>query len=543
MSMELGPYSNFHELNQDWFLNEFNKVLAEWAAMNKSFNDLNEAFNNLHDYVHDYFKNLNVQEEINNKLDEMASSGELSLILANYIRLIHSFIYLSDMVATNLKNGDIAITCNTSQNILDGGCKYVITNIKKSYSVQLANGLYANFIGDRFKTTCCNSPNGSDITSLMVDALTDFDTFLFYGNNYTITSKFNKKTLIGSATTKQAFENVIQTPDVTGLTLTESNTVIDVCSNGIFTINAKRNIISGCVFQGADSGIKYVPIKGGWEGENTVKESYFVSCDVGIEFKYLYSTSMGDGYITDNIFVRCKNSIKCEQIFGYIISRNHDYSNGMILNSASCLIQDNYMDCGGNTAIEISVANYCMITGNLFVCTTPETTEKDLVHVIPSSSASSIVCGNNIVSNGKGFNLFNFDGYTPGAISNNFSRVGDVYSNNTIFKNYLGAKIYKNLADGEKYPTFDMTYDGINVSYNIEWEGTQSSATDVLITLPIAPSKILYTSVPSYTTGNEFVTSIARIDTSGRVTVYGTGNLLKTVYLNITFNRSEYTES
>ena len=61
MSMELGPYSNFHELNQDWFLNEFNKVLAEWAAMNKSFNDLNEAFNNLHDYVHDYFKNLIVE--------------------------------------------------------------------------------------------------------------------------------------------------------------------------------------------------------------------------------------------------------------------------------------------------------------------------------------------------------------------------------------------------------------------------------------------------------------------------------------------------
>lgn len=82
MSMELGPYSNFHELNQDWFLNEFNKVLAEWAAMKKSFSSLNEAFNNLHDYVHDYFKNLNVQAEIDNKLNEMANNGELTNLIS-----------------------------------------------------------------------------------------------------------------------------------------------------------------------------------------------------------------------------------------------------------------------------------------------------------------------------------------------------------------------------------------------------------------------------------------------------------------------------
>ena len=54
MSMELGPYTNFHELNLDWFLDEFNKVLAEWADMNKRFSDLNAAFNDLSNYVHDY---------------------------------------------------------------------------------------------------------------------------------------------------------------------------------------------------------------------------------------------------------------------------------------------------------------------------------------------------------------------------------------------------------------------------------------------------------------------------------------------------------
>ena len=82
MSMEnLGPYSNFHELNQDWFLNEFNKVIAQWKAMQKNFDNLQDAFNDLKNYVKDYFKNLNVQDEINKKLDDMIKDGTLSEII------------------------------------------------------------------------------------------------------------------------------------------------------------------------------------------------------------------------------------------------------------------------------------------------------------------------------------------------------------------------------------------------------------------------------------------------------------------------------
>ena len=84
MSMELGPYTNFHELNQDWFLSEFNKILKEWEDMNKSFTSLNQAFKDLHDYVHNYFKNLDVQKEIDKKLDEMAKNGSLYEIIKKY---------------------------------------------------------------------------------------------------------------------------------------------------------------------------------------------------------------------------------------------------------------------------------------------------------------------------------------------------------------------------------------------------------------------------------------------------------------------------
>nr|DAF35133.1 MAG TPA: rhamnogalacturonase A [Caudoviricetes sp.] len=78
MSMEnLGPYTNFHELNQDWFLNEFNKLVEQWKAMQKNFDNLQDAFNDLKSYVQDYFKNLDVQDEINNKLNDMFNKGLL----------------------------------------------------------------------------------------------------------------------------------------------------------------------------------------------------------------------------------------------------------------------------------------------------------------------------------------------------------------------------------------------------------------------------------------------------------------------------------
>lgn len=86
MSMEnLGPYSNFHELNQDWFLNEFNKIIEQWKAMQKNFDNVQDAFNDLKNYVQDYFKNLDVQDEINNKLDDMYNNGLFEVLLNKFV--------------------------------------------------------------------------------------------------------------------------------------------------------------------------------------------------------------------------------------------------------------------------------------------------------------------------------------------------------------------------------------------------------------------------------------------------------------------------
>lgn len=62
-----------------------NDVIASQNEVQNVTEQTVEAFNNLYDYVNNYFENLDVQEEIDNKLDEMAEDGTLESILAKVV--------------------------------------------------------------------------------------------------------------------------------------------------------------------------------------------------------------------------------------------------------------------------------------------------------------------------------------------------------------------------------------------------------------------------------------------------------------------------
>lgn len=62
-----------------------NELVESVNHQNETIDDYIEQFNELHDYVHDYFDNLDVQEEINHKLEDMASDGSLSNLIEPYI--------------------------------------------------------------------------------------------------------------------------------------------------------------------------------------------------------------------------------------------------------------------------------------------------------------------------------------------------------------------------------------------------------------------------------------------------------------------------
>lgn len=65
--------------------NEINKVINSQNDLGQQVVNLTDAFIALQDYVDNYFENLDVQEEIDNKLDDMVEDGTLQTIVNNYV--------------------------------------------------------------------------------------------------------------------------------------------------------------------------------------------------------------------------------------------------------------------------------------------------------------------------------------------------------------------------------------------------------------------------------------------------------------------------
>lgn len=79
-----------------------NKVICYLKEIGELSESTAAAFKELKDYVDNYFKNLDVQEEINNKIDEMYRDGTLTEIIDNI------FASLQDQISKNKL--DIALT-------------------------------------------------------------------------------------------------------------------------------------------------------------------------------------------------------------------------------------------------------------------------------------------------------------------------------------------------------------------------------------------------------------------------------------------------
>ena len=79
------PYLDTRDINLDWLLKNMKTVVQQWAeyqiSMNTQFSNLSQAFDALKQWIDEYFDNLDVSAEIEQKLDRMAVSGELGYIM------------------------------------------------------------------------------------------------------------------------------------------------------------------------------------------------------------------------------------------------------------------------------------------------------------------------------------------------------------------------------------------------------------------------------------------------------------------------------
>ena len=114
----------------DWQLfcklgKEINKIINSQNVVGEQMEEVTNNMISLQEFVENYFDNLDIQEEVNTKLNEMAESGELAEIISQYLELSGIFSYnnLEEMLsATNLINNSRTIIFG-KEDFTDGGYK------------------------------------------------------------------------------------------------------------------------------------------------------------------------------------------------------------------------------------------------------------------------------------------------------------------------------------------------------------------------------------------------------------------------------------
>ena len=109
-----------------------NEVIPAVNSNAIAIQELTKLVEQLKEYVDNYFDNLDIQTEINNKLDQMAESGELADIIAEYVQLRSVLAYdsVAEMkLAENLVEGSFAETYGFYSKGDGGSAKYKVRKI------------------------------------------------------------------------------------------------------------------------------------------------------------------------------------------------------------------------------------------------------------------------------------------------------------------------------------------------------------------------------------------------------------------------------
>ena len=131
-------------------------------------NDYIERFNTLYDYVHDYFDNLDVQEEINHKLDQMVEDGVIQDILLNYATVSKVYETTRAMLADadSLVVGEKVRTLGYYTLNDGGGAEFVIVSTASSnYQIILGANKYASLISTDINVDQLGANGGNNALS------------------------------------------------------------------------------------------------------------------------------------------------------------------------------------------------------------------------------------------------------------------------------------------------------------------------------------------------------------------------------------------
>lgn len=384
-------------------------------STNETVNEYIDKFNELHDYVHDYFDNLDVQEEINNKLDDMVEQGTLQEIITAYIQsnVAWTFDTVADMnTATNLVDGSYARTIGYYSVNDNGGALYKITSTQPSTHYEtLSSGLYAELLVQDTMNVMQfgiqDDTASTDYTTTIQEALKyGARNLVFNAGTYTITAGLEVEcNVYGSSTGKTIIS--FPTADPTQSSL----------SNSIFLIYDQYNIeVSGLNLIGSFSDDNPGPIDGTSEHAHAfaLRNAHdIVIRDINAskifgDFAYVGGGRVGDPHEGKSTNVKIENCvveeikrmlvsfIHCDKVFTTNCSVTKNHVNVAIFDlepnnsqqqTTNIVIKNNFIDTAGNC---FSVAhganqnqpqslviadNYIKKCSNLFTSSDPRTEE------------------------------------------------------------------------------------------------------------------------------------------------------------------------
>lgn len=188
-----------------------NEIVPTVNTNAQAVSDLTNLVNQLQDYVEHYFDNLDVQEEINNKLDAMAEAGTLQEIITAYIQanVAWTFDTVADMKsATNLVAGSYAKTLGFYSLNDGGGAIYKISNTGtvNEANVIAVGELFAHLVYGtsinvkQFGCYCDDTHDDSSALQTGLNNMPNYVTEVIFNNN-----------------TDMLLSNVIDLTDISGI--------------------------------------------------------------------------------------------------------------------------------------------------------------------------------------------------------------------------------------------------------------------------------------------------------------------------------------
>lgn len=110
--VETGLQPAFYDLDSGTVLQQTARMYAKVNELTGHVNEYTEKFTELYNYVHDYFDNLDVQEEVNNKLDEMVEDGTMDELIDEYLSILKGTYIIRDITfeSGNIDGTDYYIT-------------------------------------------------------------------------------------------------------------------------------------------------------------------------------------------------------------------------------------------------------------------------------------------------------------------------------------------------------------------------------------------------------------------------------------------------